>query len=145
LPAPRDHAGVGLVNGKLYVLGGRAFNAIGSNGNKATSFSYDLSSKKWNDSLPPPPSAPRAGIASGVVGTLIYCIGGEGNPNSATGVFAENQAYDTASNSWKSYTPMPVPRHGTSAVVINTRIYVPGGGVTGGGNPTFHNDYYQAA
>ncbi|MEU4762372.1 hypothetical protein AB0H12_03885 [Actinosynnema sp. NPDC023794] len=38
---------------------------------------------------------------------------------------------------------MPVPRHGTAAVVVGGTIYVPGGGTTAGAGPVDVNDAYR--
>jgi hypothetical protein len=39
------------------------------------------------------------------------------------------EAYDTVDDTWTSLTPMEVPRHGTGAVALGGRIWIPGGGV----------------
>ena len=36
--------------------------------------------------------------------------------------------YDTAKEAWEVLTPMPLPRYGTSAVAVDGKIFVPGGG-----------------
>lgn len=49
-------------------------------------------------------------------------------------MFAQNEAYDPASDSWAAYAPMPTPRHGLGAAVVGDAIHVAGGGpVMGGG------------
>ncbi|PQE07124.1 kelch repeat-containing protein [Rutstroemia sp. NJR-2017a BVV2] len=133
LPAPRDHAGVGLVAGKLYVLGGRAF---GHDNVVDTVFSYDLERGAWKDDLPVMPT-PRGGVASGVLGEWILTAGGEGNPaNGSLGVYKENQAFDTRGKRWVSLRDMDVPRHGTAGVAVGGKVYIPGGGTEKGGAPT---------
>ncbi|PQE24465.1 kelch repeat-containing protein [Rutstroemia sp. NJR-2017a BBW] len=133
LPAPRDHAGVGLVAGKLYILGGRAF---GHDNVVNTVFSYDLQRGVWKDDLPVMPT-PRGGVASGVLGEWILTVGGEGNPaNGSLGVFKENQAFDTRGRRWVGLRNMDVPRHGTAGVAVGGKVYIPGGGTEKGGAPT---------
>ncbi|KAH6665726.1 kelch repeat-containing protein-like protein [Halenospora varia] len=139
LPEPRDHAGVGLVDEKLYVLGGRAY---GHDNVKSTVFSYDIKMKHWNPGLPSMPT-PRGGCSSGVIGTRIFTIGGEGDKETDSGVFPQNEAYDTKTDTWKSYAPMDIPRHGTAGVAIGNRIYIPGGGLHTGGLPTNYSSYLQ--
>jgi N-acetylneuraminic acid mutarotase len=139
MPEPRDHAGVGLVNNKLYVLGGRAY---GHNNTKNNVFSYDIKRKVWKTGLAPMPIA-RGGCASGVIGTKIFTIGGEGDQDTASGVFPQNQAYDTVTDSWSDYADMDVPRHGTAGVAVGNRVYVPGGGLHEGGLPTNYSSYFQ--
>jgi hypothetical protein len=60
----------------------------------------------------------------------IFCMGGEGSNR----VFAQNETYDPAKDTWEQYAPMPTPRHGLGAVTIGDYIHVAGGGpVMGGG------------
>jgi N-acetylneuraminic acid mutarotase len=132
MPAPRDHAGAGLVDRKLYVLGGRAFghwNVVN------TVFSFDLRTKIWMTGLAPMPTA-RGGCASATIGTKIYTAGGEGNVNDPLNIFHDMQAYDTATNKWTILKNMTTALHGTSAASLNDRVYIPGGGTALGGFPT---------
>jgi N-acetylneuraminic acid mutarotase len=132
MPEPRDHAGVGLVGNKLYVLGGRDYE---QNNTKNTAFAYDIERNHWSTGLATMPMA-RAGCSSGVIGTHIFTFGGEG-------VFPQNQAYDTATNTWTSYAPMDIPRHGTAGVAVGNRVYIPGGGLLSGAGPTNYTSYFE--
>ncbi|KAM0318441.1 hypothetical protein ACHAO8_001832 [Botrytis cinerea] len=140
LPQARDHAGTGFLgdNGPFYVIGGRAF---GRDNVVDTNYMYDFQKGKWSEKKKMP--TPRGGVASAVVGEKIFVMGGEGNPESKSGVFEENEAYDTGRDQWRSYAPMDVPRHGTSAVAVGNKIYVPGGGLTEGGDPTDYFSYFE--
>jgi N-acetylneuraminic acid mutarotase len=73
----------------------------------------------------------RAGTGCGVVGGRLVVVGGEGAAT-ATGVFSEVEAYDPASDSWESLTPMPTPRHGMAAAVWDGALHVPGGARSAG-------------
>lgn len=140
MPEPRDHAGVGLVGNMLYVLGGRAF---GHNNTKNTVFAYDLESGRWRDDFAAMPTA-RGGCASGVLDNeMIFAIGGEGDQNTESGVFPQNEAYDVVTNRWTSYASIDVPRHGTAGVVMGSRLFIPGGGLHEGGLPTNYSSYFQ--
>lgn len=140
MPAPRDHAGAGLVGRKLYVLGGRSF---GNTNIVNTVFSYNLDTRVWKSNLSPLP-VPRGGVASATMGRKIYIMGGEGNPEPNTkGVFNQTEVYDTKRNTWQELAPLDVPRHGTAAVAIGKKIYVPGGGLQQGGEPTDIFSYFQ--
>ncbi|HVR39758.1 MAG TPA: kelch repeat-containing protein [Thermoanaerobaculia bacterium] len=74
----------------------------------------------------------RSGIAAAVVEGRIYVFGGEGNPSTATGVFAENESFDVATGTWRSEVPMVNPRHGIGAAAIGDRIHIPAGAPTQG-------------
>lgn len=132
LPEPRDHAGSAVVNGTLYVVGGRAF---GQNNTKDTVFALDLDDARagWSTRAGRMPT-PRGGVAAAAVGDRIYTFGGEGNQaEGSNGVFSETEAYHVASDTWEKLQRMEVPRHGSWAVAIGDGVYLPGGGVRQGG------------
>src|SRR2546423_11940847 len=132
LPEPRDHAGAAVVGDTFYVLGGRE---QGQANVRDTVFELDLwdLGRGWRTSASKMPT-PRGGIAAAVVGGKVYTFGGEGNPEPGSqGVFNQTEVYDAVRDSWEKLTPMPVPRHGTSAVGLGGKIFIPGGGVAEGG------------
>jgi len=121
LPATRDHGCGAVVGGKLYVIGGRAGNI---NARTASVEEYTPGGA-WVTRAPMPTA--RGGTACGVIGGRIIVVGGEGNPATASGVFAEVEAYDPATNTWETLAPMTSPRHGMGAAVVGGSLYVPGG------------------
>ena len=139
MPAGRDHAGVGLIDNNLYVLGGRYG---GHNNTKNTVYRYNINSNCWDTGLAKLPTA-TGGCASGVIGNQIFLFGGEGYQKTADGLFPGTQAYDVKKNSWSSYANMDVPRHGTAGAAIGNRIYIPGGGLHMGGLPTNYSSYLK--
>ena len=56
-------------------------------------------------------------------------LGGELPP---TTTFAENEAYDPKSNSWRALAPMPHGRHATSAAVAGDKMYMAAGSLKPG-------------
>ncbi|KAK3360572.1 hypothetical protein B0T25DRAFT_602305 [Lasiosphaeria hispida] len=92
---------------------------------------------------PPRLPTPRGGIAAAAVGEKIYTFGGEGNPNSEIGVYNETEVYDTVKNTWDQLPVMPLPRHGTSAVAIGGKVFIPGGGLKIGADPVDSFDVYR--
>ncbi|EAT87160.1 hypothetical protein HBI56_141360 [Parastagonospora nodorum] len=140
LPEARDHAGGAVVESKMYVLGGRN---NGQENNKDTVFVLDLCDLEagWAISDARMPTA-RGGIAAGVVGHKVFTFGGEGDTSTASGVFGEVEAYDTAKNTWESFEKMKLPRHGTYAVGVGRKIYIPGGGVEQSGAPVADFDVF---
>lgn len=132
LPEGRDHAGGAVVGSTLYVLGGRHF---GQENVRDTVFTLDLedSNTEWQTSSARMPTA-RGGISAATIGALIYTFGGEGSTvEGSNGVFHEVEVFDTVTESWEELPPMKLPRHGTSAVAVNGRVYVPGGGIVQSG------------
>ncbi|KAM7214563.1 galactose oxidase [Rhypophila decipiens] len=145
LPAPRDHAGVAVVEGIMYVLGGRDHGQVNV---RDTVFALDIRSEKaaskgWTIKKGRMPTA-RGGIAAAAVGKRIFTFGGEGNSEpGANGVFNQTEAYDVGTDSWQRLGPMRLPRHGTYAAAVGGRIYIPGGGVQTSAGPVDVVDAFE--
>lgn len=134
MPTGRNHLAAGAVQGKLYVAGGRP-------GNLAVLEVYDPATDSWVTRAPMPTG--RSGHAGAAVKDKFYTFGGEGNPARSDGIFPEAEAYDSATDSWKTLDPMLTPRHGIGAAVIGNRIYIPGGATReGGGTHTGAHDAF---
>ncbi|KAL1839810.1 hypothetical protein VTJ49DRAFT_1089 [Mycothermus thermophilus] len=148
MPGRRDHAAVAVVDGVLYVLGGRV---DGQENVRGEVFALDLkgllesksgkgkgNGKKvqgWVTKRARMPT-PRGGVCGAAVGGKVYVFGGEGNPEEGSeGVFDQVEVYDTRRDRWESVGRMRAPRHGTAAVAVGGGIYIPGGGVRLGGAP----------
>lgn len=122
LPEARDHLVGAAVDGVFYAIGGRT-DGIGELRGAVEAF--DPTSGTWSSRASM--LTPRGGAAAAVVGERIFVVGGEGNPDTPTGVFAENEAYDTVSDTWTTHAPMVTPRHGTGGATIGATFFVPGG------------------
>jgi N-acetylneuraminic acid mutarotase len=122
---PRDHMAVGVVDGQIILAGGRS-GRINSHINRVDVF--DPATGDWRTAAPMPTS--RGGVAAAASGPWFYVVGGEGNGDTATGVFDNVEAYHLPTDSWSVLPAMDTPRHGTGAVVIGDWLYVPGGAVT---------------
>lgn len=125
LPEIRDHGGGAVVGNTFYFVGGRTGDP---SSRKPNTWALDLTapSLKWVEKAKMP--TPRGGIGVAAIGSKIYTFGGEGNPNTQSGVFPDNQAYDTATDTWTKELSMKNPRHGMGAATVGNRIYIPGGG-----------------
>lgn len=133
IPSGRQHAVGGVVGSTLYVLGGRWYERTNV---RDEVFSLDLlqPERGWQTSKARMPTA-RGGITGGAVGNSFYVFGGECDEETANGVFPQNEAYDLKKKKWTRLANMAVPRHGTSAVAVGKRVYVPGGGLQQDGLP----------
>ncbi|CAG5179331.1 uncharacterized protein ALTATR162_LOCUS9156 [Alternaria atra] len=140
IPEARDHAGAAVIGSKMYVLGGRD---SGQENIRDTVFFLDLCDLEagWKTSEARMPT-PRGGVATGVIGKKVYVFGGEGNAQSETGVFDQVEVYDTMRDRWAKAGKMRLPRHGTYAVGVNGKVYVPGGGVSQSGAPVSDFDVF---
>jgi N-acetylneuraminic acid mutarotase len=144
LPAGRDHAGVGVYNGRIHIVGGR-FNTFETN--TGLHHVYDPQSDTWRPRAPLPSA--RSGHGMCWLNGRFWCMGGEGRLFDAQNrpidqVFGTLESYDPEADSWLSHAPMPIPRHGMGAVTIGEWIYVAGGGpIVGGGIKTSVHEAYR--
>jgi N-acetylneuraminic acid mutarotase len=127
MPTARNHAAVGVVNGKIYVIGGRigsVFMSTGSNTDVVEE--YDPAIDQWGGIRAPMPTA-RSGGAWAVHNGLIYFAGGEGRTYQLSAAFKAVEAYDAAANVWSILPPMQVQRHGLAGAVIGNRLHLVSG------------------
>ena len=127
MPTARNHAAVGVVGGKIYVIGGRigsVFMSTGSNTDIVEE--YDPATDQWGGIRAPMPTA-RSGGAWGVHNGRIYVAGGEGRSYQFSGAFKAVEAYDVAANFWYVLPPMQVQRHGLAGAVIGNRLHLVSG------------------
>src|SRR5438477_489784 len=119
MPTARQVMGVGVVNGKVYAVGGT--NSVTSSG---TDFSvveaYDPVSNTWSTKAPIPTA--RHTLGAGVVNEMLYAVGGHNGAN----VVSTVEAYDPESDSWTEVAPMPTARI-PGVGVVNGVLYAVGG------------------
>ncbi|MGZ5080360.1 MAG: Kelch repeat-containing protein [Usitatibacter sp.] len=135
MPTPRNHATAGVVNGKIYLIGGRvgaAFISAGSS-NVDVVEEYDPAADAWGSARARMPSA-RSAMASGVYGGRIYVSGGEGQNAQMMYTFRALEAYDPAANRWAVLPSMPVSRHGLAGTVLGNRLHMVSGDVQSAGS-----------
>jgi N-acetylneuraminic acid mutarotase len=134
----RADAGVAVVNGNIYAIGGNTVNGtdlidqVYIQGNVLNTVEkYDPSTDNWTSKAPMP--TPRDSFAIAVYQNKIYCIGGRtGFPKYSPQTFTSvNQVYDTGTDKWYTKAPMPTVEWPLQANVVNGKIYVIGySGVT---------------
>ncbi len=96
MPTPRNHTAAGVVNGKIYVIGGRigaAFIAASSNLNNVEA--YDPATDTWSGPLAKMPTA-RSGLCVGVYDGRVYVAGGEWQNAVEQTAYRAFEAYDPA-------------------------------------------------
>jgi len=138
LPTPRNSMFAGVVNGKIYLIGGRVASAFAATGSVTDVVEeYDPATDKWGflkDRMP----TPRDEGVAGVFNNRIYVAGGESITALNNSVSRAFEAYDPASNSWQALGNMPLARYGLAGGIIGNRFHVVGGHITaafGGGEP----------
>jgi hypothetical protein len=129
--------GVGVVDGKIYAIGGR----VGLNADPlGVNEEYDPANDTWTTKTAMP--TPRADFGAAVYNNKIYCIGGQLKVESVSEIIGNKsvitssnwiysgacEAYDPATDTWERLTDMPSQREGVLAAVVGDNIYLVDGG-----------------
>lgn len=123
-----------MIDGKIYVVGGRRFQRNDTPGpirqtNVSTLEVYDPAADRW-ETRAPMPSA-QAGLGAAAIDGRLYACGGEQLPDR---LFADCWVYDPDTDVWASAPALRTPRHGIGMVAVGNRLHVFGGALTPGGN-----------
>jgi len=134
-PTARNSAAAAVIDGNIYVVGGRQNLKQPDGSMKIVNFAnlevYDPSTNTWAVRAPMPQG--QGGLAAAAVGGKLYVFGGEQwTPEKK--VFGEAWVYDPEADRWRALPAMPTPRHGLTAAAVGSRIFVFGGAIkTGSG------------
>ncbi|RDC62593.1 Kelch repeat-containing protein [Adhaeribacter pallidiroseus] len=136
-PRARDHFQAAIINGKLYLAGGRRSSASTNQTFELTVPQvdvFDFAAFKWA-TLPSSGNIPtqRAGAATAVIGNDLIIIGGESG--SQTQAHKHTEALNVTTNTWRRLADLKQGRHGTQAIVNNNNIYLAAGCGNRGGTP----------
>ncbi|MGG6250061.1 Kelch repeat-containing protein [Enterococcus faecium] len=119
LPEPRVGASSGVVDGKIYVIGGGTVKP-GAYGNQT--FVYDPKTNEWTRKADMPTA--RGGAASVTVDGKIYVLGGMSNDGAVNTI----EVYDPKKDTWEKLDDLPferkVPAYKIYAEAIGKKIYV---------------------
>lgn len=135
-PAPmaRNSAAGAVLDGKMFVAGGRTVDGGGT----GRLDRYDPATDRW-DALAPIPASPATGkqvgggLAMAEAGGRLVAFGGEWFDRPGGGVFAETWLYDPARDAWTGGPAMRTPRHGLAAASVDGVVYAIGGGEVASG------------
>jgi N-acetylneuraminic acid mutarotase len=140
MPTARNHGAIGVVNNKIYYLGGRIGNAFITRASNTDIVEvYDPATDQWGPLLAPM-TTPRSAVAWGTHNNRIYVAGGEQRTSTFQRTFRAVEAYDPAANRWMSLPPMEFPRHGLAGAIINGKFHLVSGDAASGGAPGTHID-----
>ena len=114
----RSAGATAVVNGKIYVAGGRP--------PRGHDFAvYDPVATTWSQ-LPDLPTQ-RNHLAAAAIMGKVYVAGGRFGPGSASEVTDILEIFDTETNQWSEGARMPIPRGGVNGVVANGCLHIFGG------------------
>jgi kelch-like protein 18 len=118
----RYEAACGVINGKLYVVGG-----VTANSRALNSFEiFDPETNTWTTGPPMPTARLHAGAA--VIGNRLYVVGGmPGVPGGTPLRYGTLEIFDPVENIWTTGPPMPSARDVHAAAVMSNRLYAIGG------------------
>jgi hypothetical protein len=129
MPLARSEHAVVELDGTIWVLGGYPPGRLPTDLVQV----YDPATGRW--SLGPNLPQPIHHIMAAAVDGKLYVIGGEidGASSGRPPTFVANTwVHDPANGGWVELAPMPTPRSGGGAAVIDGKIYVAGGRPPGG-------------
>ena len=138
MPTARNHAAVGVIANKIYVIGGRIGAAFMLTPASSTDLAeeYDPATDQWGPLKRSMPT-PRSAVSWGTHRGLIYVVGGESRDEKMWGAFTVVEALDPVANRWITLPSMPIPRHGHAGAILGNRLHVVSGDVhsMGGAKP----------
>jgi N-acetylneuraminic acid mutarotase len=125
MPVGLHHVGIGVVDGRMYVVGGYKQSGLSMWGPVATVYAYDPVTDSWSERAPMPTA--RGALSVTVHDEKLYAIGGyEGKANSGA-----VESYDPVSNVWSSRAPLPTPRDHLATATASGKLYAIGGRLKG--------------
>ena len=119
MPTPRSDLAAGVVNNKIYCIGGARWRlGTGESEYLTTVEEYDPITDLWVKKAGM--RVKRAGLAAGVVNNKIYCIGGRNEQ----GELATVEEYDPVNDRWSTKASFPDPHRFHPVIgVVDNRIY----------------------
>jgi N-acetylneuraminic acid mutarotase len=122
MPTGRNHAFSGVVNGKIYVIGGRIGHGfVTTSSNTDVVEEYD------------PAKDPRSGGGWATYNGKIYVAGGEVQNERYSAAFRSLETYDPVANRWDILPSLPGAVHGNAVAFIGNKLHTVSGKMEGGG------------
>lgn len=118
MPTSRSGGGAAVLDGKIYVAGGRP-----PGGHHFAA--YDAALNEWT-ALPDVPTQ-RNHLAVAAIGGKIHVAGGRFGGGVGSEMTAIHEVYDPVTNTWSTRAPLLAPRAGVAGVAANGCLYAIGG------------------
>jgi RNA polymerase sigma factor (sigma-70 family) len=136
MPTARDSLATGVVNGKIYAIGGCGLGGVSI----GTVEEYDPPTNKWTKKADIPIPSIKGGVSACSIGGKIYVIGGWDNGADAS-TLAE---YDPENDNWVRKADLLIPNRCYSVSAVNGKVYVIGGFIKGVGAHSRVEEYDPA-
>ena len=127
MPKPRALFGIGVANGKIYVIGGNRI--LMGKEPLSTVEEYDPVADIWTTKADM--STPRLRLCAAGVNGKIYAIAGDNLGIANGGPVAFVEEYNPVLDKWTKKADIPTPRNRFSTCVLNGKIYAIGGSPPG--------------
>jgi N-acetylneuraminic acid mutarotase len=118
MPTARSGGGAGVIDGKIYVAGGRP-----PRGSDLAV--YDPSADEWTALPDLPTQRNHLGVAA--IDGRLYVAGGRFGGGVGSEMTDVLEIYDPRTNEWSRGAPLPAPRAGVASVAANGCLYLIGG------------------
>ena len=126
MPTKRDGFGVGVVNNRIYAIGGGGWPQVGAGGPFLTVIEeYDPKINRWERKNEMPDL--RLAFSTVVLDDVIHLIGGFIWQNRVPQYLATVDTYNPETDEWRDIPPLPMPILPFGAAVADGNIYVFGG------------------
>jgi N-acetylneuraminic acid mutarotase len=121
LPEGRHHAGIAVLDGFLYIIGGFAKSGFSVWHPVNTVYQFNPATQTWLERAPMPTSRGALGVA--VNQGRLYAIGGyDGKQNTGA-----TEIYNPETDTWTNAAPLSAPRDHLAVVAAGSGIYAIGG------------------
>ena len=125
MPVGLHHVGVGVVEGRLYVIGGYKHVGLNVWNPVATVYAYDPATDTWVERAAMPTA--RGALSVTVHEGKLYAIGGYDRTANSAAV----EVYDPVRNFWAPRAPLPTPRDHLATATVSGKVYAIGGRLNG--------------
>lgn len=123
LATARNAAGAAVIDGRLFVVGGRSPGIRANDQQSLASLEiYTPMADQWVTAAPM--STARGSLAVLALGGRLYALGGESTRGTVSDAV---ERYDPVTQTWSVLPAMPFRSHGLGAVAVGDAIYVMGG------------------
>jgi N-acetylneuraminic acid mutarotase len=125
LPVGIHHAGIGVTDGQLYVIGGYTQSGLTVWHPVAMVYAYNPATDTWVERAPMPTA--RGALSVTEHEGKLYAIGGYDRKANSAAV----EIYDPESNTWAVRASLPTPRDHLTTAMVSGKVYAIGGRLNG--------------